>query len=310
VLSHDEAAHVRVNFSIYDHEWAFPACYLGEPFLVGNCLAYYDGRAVNLAAFPVDEPGRQLSVGQVCAALDELPLWRTPDLLHIWGQFEASAEIMVRGHRLRLSSDDSARRYGGAFSLDIEGHDLVGLPEARKAIRAAANKGLSATVRRAEYFTADHFRLIEEWVRTRPIGLPSVSAATGLPAYVRNGHVELLEILRDGNCCGFGVLAMPTSTDAVLVASFSERYPGARIEDRLMAEAIELCRTRGLRRLHLGYTGTASLARFKRKWGARQSGPDYADVVYCRNENDVQFVRSLSFFWTSRIHCISANDRR
>jgi hypothetical protein len=116
----------------------------------------------------------------------------------------------------------------------------------------------------------------------------------------------LLEISRDHQLCGFGVISFPAAGHAVLMASFSERRPGARIEDRILAEAVQNCRDRQVRTLHLGYAGTDSLARFKRKWGATKTGPDYRDIIYCTETTDAGLLASNGFFWGSRMHATAS----
>jgi hypothetical protein len=305
VISSSEADYIKCNFWIYEHEWTFAAGYLGEPFLLEDCLVYFDGRAVNLVAFPIGAPGRAISAQRMSDVLVRVSATRAPELLHVWGSFSAPPEVRAGGAHLVRMNNDADEVLGGAFSVDIDAHRIDDLAEARKALRSAANKGLQACLRQASYFTADHFRLVEEWVRTRPIGLPSVSAMSSLPAYIRNQHVELVEVRQGGRLCGFGVVAFPTLADAVLIASFSERYPGARIEDSILAATLDVCRQRAIRRLHLGYSGSESLSHFKRKWGAVQSGPPYRDLVYSLDARHRDMVRSDGYFWPSRLYSVS-----
>ncbi len=303
MLSNNEKSQVREGFELYEHDWTFAASYLGEPFITNNCLVYFDGTSINLAAFSLGDARRIVSTSEISSGLRRIASGQRISLIHIWGRFEVAEEYDIHGERLRLlGTPDTTNGFDGEYSVDIPRHNLVELPEARKAIRAASNKGLAARVVHRDYFRADHFRLVEEWVNSRPIGLPSISAMTSLPAYIRHRHVELVEVSQGQRCCGFGVMSFPNPSNALLVATFSEQRPGARIEDRILGEVLEVCKQRGIDRLHLGYAGKESLARFKRKWGASQTGPDYWQAVYCSDGGPERLVNSLAFFWASRLH--------
>ncbi|PWW60468.1 hypothetical protein DFQ13_107265 [Actinokineospora spheciospongiae] len=76
-----------------------------------------------------------------------------------------------------------------------------------------------------------------------------------------------------------------------------------------MHEIISLCKARDVTTLHLGYAGSDSLARFKCKWGATKTGPDYTEAIYADPEIDgyADIAQRYSFFWNSRMHEISAS---
>lgn len=308
MINRDDEVRIAEGFGLYEHDWTFAACYLGEPFLIDDCLAYFDGRTINVAAFPVGNVRGVISHGALSNIVERLSSENALELVHVWGRFEVVPEIVTRSATLSQVDPNIATEYGGEFTIKLGNHDLAVLPEAKKAARAIKNKRIRVTVGQHEIFRSDHYRLVEEWVRTRPIGPPSVSAMAALPAYVRNPHVSLIEAYSDNKMRGFGVISTPTARDGVLIATFSERYPGARIEDQLMLSAIEFCKARNISTLHLGYSGTDSLTRFKLKWGAKRTGPGFSEAVYCVREVDTM-ANEYTFFWPSRLHSTKIRGR-
>jgi len=310
LLSAVDRERVRAGFRVYEHEWRYFSGFLGEPFLVDGCLIYWDGSVISFPAFSLAEH-RRFNVRDVAGMMSQVPSVADVQVAFVWGDVELADKLDVVACPAPLTAvsvDTDA--YPGEFTIDILDFDLARLKEARKAVRMLSRKDLSVRHRQLDGFEHHHFRLVEEWVRTRSIGSIATCATTTLPAYCREPHVHVFEVFRHDRLVAFAVVSLPTSDRAIVMWSFSQQGPGARLEDSMMYAIIEYCRSQRISTLECGYAGNASLARFKRKWGARQTAPDYRLGVF--TTNGVWAERGLSgrFYWAIRMGDIAArNDR-
>ena len=52
MLGRKEIDYICKHFYIYDQNWKMYSQFLGEPFLINDCLVYYDGRVLYICGFP------------------------------------------------------------------------------------------------------------------------------------------------------------------------------------------------------------------------------------------------------------------
>ena len=315
MLSASDQRWITSHFWAYEHEWSFLRGYLGEPFLIDDYILFCDGTTVNICAFALNDRARMASEGDVENLVSGLQLWKSPALVHVWGLFDVPETITLRDGTSLMLGNRIAREevYPGEYTLDLATHNIESLSGAREAARSARVKSLSTQVRRLRQLETRHFELIESWCETRAIASMAACAAASLAAYVRESHVMVIEVLDHNVCRGFSVLASSTSNDAVLLLSFPEKYPGARIGDSLLQGAIAHCKQGGYRHLHMGYAGSDSIAQFKRKWGGQETvtgtpstGPRYRQAVYAESELWLERAARLDFYWMSRLLTLAA----
>lgn len=82
--------------------------------------------------------------------------------------------------------------------------------------------------------------------------------------------------------------------------SFSRRIPGKRVDDAGLMASLDYAGALGCHTFHLGYARSESLASFKRKWGARETGPRYKDAIYAADADWTALAEDYGFAWVSR----------
>jgi len=65
--------------------------------------------------------------------------------------------------------------------------------------------------------------------------------------------------------------------------------------------SLEYARSKGSRLFHLGYAGSKTVADFKSKWGARETGPRYKDAIWISDQSWKVLADSYGFAWISRL---------
>ena len=73
MLSVCDQDRIAQEFSVYEHEWRFFSGFLGEPFLLNNCLVYWDGTTANVCAFPLGESQESIGASEIDRMLSALP---------------------------------------------------------------------------------------------------------------------------------------------------------------------------------------------------------------------------------------------
>ena len=304
MLSPADIASIKDRFYVYEHEWRYLTCYLGEPSKAGGCVIYDDGKVLSICAFPITIEKCELSIGDLDKIIGRMLRPNDHQIVHVWGAFDLLDEIRAGGQIFTLVHPESKNEvFAGEYTIDLEAHELANLPEARKAVRRILNKGLLVSVNLASPLSAKHMELVEYWAFTRPISTMAAVAGHSIFSFVSRGEsdVFIAEVKLDGQIRGFSVFSFPNDAAAVNIMSFSEKYPGSRLEDALIWGTIDFSRARGKKTLHLGYAGSENLVKFKKKWGAAKSGIDYKQAIYARDEVWKQHAASYDFFWTSRV---------
>lgn len=302
MLYQQEQDRITRQFAVYEHEWRFFAGFMGEPFLINECLVYCDGSTVNVCAFPIDDCPKVLQVSDIERMLDDLSRLDSIQLVHVWGVFRPTRSITLNGRTLELVNSDSCEEnYTGEYTIDLSKFDLRRQREAAKSVRSAANKGIEVRIRDIDRFEVDHYRLMEHWLNTHEIGPIAACAASTLPSYCREPDVVVAEAIYEGAIRGFEVVAHPTNDRAIRMLSFGERLSGIKIGDALTYAVIEHCVDSGVRQLHCGYAGEPALARFKEKWGAVITGPTYRQALYAVDSYWRGLADVYSFYWALRM---------
>lgn len=293
-----EQERLSANMCVYEHEWRYLASYLGEPFLLDDILAFFDGSVLHINAFSLERM-RPISAAEIASRLDAVHDCWKPHLIHLWGNTVAPDEFKLGGRRFACSTR-AELKYPGEHTIVLAQCGEYS-KEAKKAIRSFERDGLKTIVSTPARLSWRHLTLIETWRdRIRP-GSASTVAGASIANYVRAERPHVVECVKDGELVGFSVFSRPKPERAVNLMSFSERLPGVRIDDSLLFATVEFCKEREIETIHLGYAGNAMLARFKEKWGARKTGADYTQAIYSADQRWDSLAKKFSFFWWSRL---------
>lgn len=299
MLACSDVDRLSKQFYAYDHDWRFYWSFLGEPFLIGDLLVYFDGTILYIAAFPLDDPKRVVREREV-ADIASLSQFRACRCVDVWGRFEAPDAIVVGSTVLERFDESGYDANPIASVIDVSGFDLGDHREARKAVNRARNKRYSSRASNADGLTARQIVLIEEWRRDHDLGPIAVSIAAAIPAYVRWNNVETIEATLGDDVVGFGLVSFVAPHAAVLSQSFLLKSPGGVAGDVVFHGAISLCKQRGVRELHVGYSSTDSLIRFKKKWGALPRAR-FREAFYAVDDQIEDLVSRQRFLWQRRL---------
>ena len=206
-----------------------------------------------------------------------------PGYVSLWGRLDPGLRGGQAGYieRQFLGWGETA----AADVVHLADVDPLALPDARRAAARSARAGYRATLGGLDQ-TVSHLRLMDHWLDTHPVSrLHRVYALQCMSAQ-QAGEVERYDVHVEGRLAGFGIVSFPTASDAVYLQGFFERRPGAGATDCLLAEVVRRCHESGVERVHLGYTRTDGLRRFKLGWGGAESRVNYFNYDF---ESD-QFV--------------------
>jgi hypothetical protein len=302
VLSEADQARLAARFGVYDHEWRYGACHLGQPRLAEGLLLYDDGTVLSLCAFEPEDPFRAVAWPRIAAALAAVWNRHHHRLIHIWGVFKPEPRLDLSRQLILANADDAANVHEGEFTIDLSDMAFADEAVCRKARRQIRNKKVEVVVTRSAPLDASQLRLIEHWRRTHELSGLSVSAGQAIAAFVRERQSYTATAMIEGRTVGFSVFSCPNTETAVNLMSFSDRSSGSRIDDALQWQSTQFARDLGCATFHLGYAGYDGLARFKRKWGARQTGPAYRAALYAVDHAWADFGRQYAFAWMTRLH--------
>jgi hypothetical protein len=284
---------------VYEHEWRYLSGYLGEPFLLDDILAFFDGRVLNVAAFVIGENVKS-GQGSLACRLGLIDPEIKPCLVHVWGELEIPESLKIGDQILPCVYREEARQ-AGEYSIDMAGLVNGYSPEAKKAIRAIKRDSILTSVEPGSRLSWKELSLIEAWKKRISPGVAGAIAGASIPSYILSTSAHIARAFIDGRLVGFSVFVRPRPDKAVNLMSFSERLPGIKIEDSLLHATIEHCMYTNVKNLHLGYAGSEALARFKKKWGAAKSGPDYEQAIFCSDPAWKEQISNFSFFWWARL---------
>lgn len=303
MLSKSQIQKISSQFRLYEHEWRYLQCYVGEPFEYKGYLIFDDGRVLNICAFSLLED-KTLSRDLLHEILGLYFRKPSHKAIHLWGNFELVERLTFPDSpAVELINRDSCREvYEGEYTINLEEHSLNDLKAARKAINNVRNKGLFCSVRQIDILLARHRELIEIWRSSRPISVSGAISAHSVSSFLLfKENIFVVEVAFENLIYGFSVFSFVGDNDCVNLMSFSEKSVGMKIEDALLYKTICYAQEKNKTTLHLGYAGNSGLVSFKEKWGAQKTGPDYRQVLYVIDPEWCSRVKDFDFFWISRL---------
>jgi hypothetical protein len=301
MLSHRDKQRIRSEFEVFDHEWSFYASSRGEPFLVGDFLVYFDGVLLCVCAFRLGDAWNEASIQQIQGAVEAVPEFALAQGMCLWGRYVSiDAVELSDGKRLeRTAFKDYDETFVDAV-IDLGDFDYSRHRKARLAANAVAKGDLRSAVVQRDALLAEHFALIQDWANGHDVSPRSAGVLAGLTQHVCQDHVYLVECRLDGSLVGFTILAL-VGHRAIFSQGFSRRIDGERIGDALYAKMIAFAKERDMSHLHLGYSPSSNLVRFKEKWGGRRTGPPFRDSLFTDSGVLTRLYESGRFRWHDRL---------
>ena len=298
MLTQSDIQRVTRGFSIYDHEWRAYAPTLGEPFLLGDCLAYYDGTVLYVCAYALGDTHRVISADEVQALISEPGQFGRTQAVVVWGRFAAPQALQVEDGE------------GLSRVMQLEDSDLVDsvvdlprfLLHPPRAYKRGRECVLATVTTRLEKLAPEHLALMDSWAATHSVSRIHASFAGGVSEYVSDPAIYVTEARLDGRLLGFALISLSTPEHAVFLQNFNYREDGLPVGDAVYAAMYEFVAARGTRYLHLGYSATPGLLQFKRKWGAIEDQPPYREAGFTNDGSLAVAIREHRIDWRNRLY--------
>jgi len=236
-----------------------------EPFLLGDFVVYVKKKHLIFVGYPLSETFGDTKMKKV---LDEVVDRFKPDDIALTGP---AIPDSIAGHE-RVETD----RY---YTLDLL--DLS-IPQKVRNMLSRARQEVAVT--RSRGFGQEHRQLIEDFLKSHPVGEGTRSIFSRIDRYLSVSKTAWIYEARSGE----GVLV------AFDVADFWSRHYGLYmfnfrssacsvpgVSDLLLCEVIQHALAEGKRAVNLGLGINPGVAFFKEKWGGKPFLP-YAFVEYAR----------------------------
>jgi len=305
MLTPRDIRQVSTGFGIYDHEWRAYVPTLGEPFLLGGLLAYFDGTVVYLCAYPLGDPHRVVPGEEIARLLSTQSEFAGARAAVVWGRFEAPPSISIGDDEplasvMRLGYDDEA------FDSVVDLPRFFS-PERRmlRAYRVARDSPLETTTRQLTQLQPEHLALIAAWAESHSISSIHASFACGVAEYVSEPSMYVTEARLEGRLLGFAVISLASADHAVFLQNFNHRLSGVPVGDAVYAAMFHFVAERSVTYLHLGYSATPGLLKFKRKWGATTDQPPYSEAGFTNEVELATAIREHRVDWRNRVHAMT-----
>jgi hypothetical protein len=299
VLSTADVSAIQAGFAIYDHEWRAYAPVLGEPYRIDDYLLYFDGTILYLCAYALGNPARVLTAGRLADLIGRVAVSPAPEAVVIWGRFEPLASINPTGVTYPLASVMQINYDDSAVDTLI---DFAAPNAQRERMRDRARRNaLTTTVRQYRELSAQHLRLITEWAANHDLSSFHAAFATGVAFYVRDPRVYIVEASREEELVGFAVISLVSANRAVFLQNYNLRCPGFAVGDAVYGAMLDFVSEKHVQYLHLGYSATPGLMRFKRKWGGNFDLPPYREAGYSNRASLRTAITAHRADWAQRV---------
>lgn len=297
----DYGALARGNV-IYDHAVDFYSCFLGEPFYIEDCLAYFDGQVLQICAYPFGDPWVELGSEPISAIVRRVSEQRSePQAVFIWGRLSSSCDEIAPSYRRLWHSQYDDRDVDWVLRpTDVPLKDGV----FRRNIERACRR---YTVGLGDAVTADHLRLTSEWAERHDISALHAAFARGSIEFARSTKGVVIEAWRDESLAGWLVWC-EIGTTGVVLQTFGGPPSNSGVGDALTRAVVDAALARGLTSLRWGYASSVGLSSFKRKWGAVPEGPPYREALFM-GPNSSRLSISGPFAWEQRLYAEALGRR-
>lgn len=303
MLTVEDISRIGRHFAVYDHEWRAYAPVLGEPYLLNGCIGYFDGVILYVCAYPLGDSDGVVDADGVEAMVRSHPQFAGARAVMLWGRLESFSELVVSGESglRRLErvtySDYDPLSVDSVVDVRVSADDA----QRRERRRRVSCSGMTTEVLQRPSLAAEHLALIDEWSRTKQVSAYHAALAAAVADYVGDSAIHLVEARLDGDLLGLGVLASSSSRRLVMLQNFNRRIPGMAVGDAIYAAATDFAKDRHADYLHFGYSATAGLLTFKRRWGASLDGKPYRDAGFTDDRELGSAMAAGLFSWQHRL---------
>lgn len=261
---------------IYDHEYRPNLHTLGPAFESEGWLGFWDSFSLHVVAYHLSEPDRRFTTADLTAILAGLQV--EPTFISIWGRLGGVAGPAGFVQEFEASEVETAE----ADVVDIASSDQLLSAKALRAARRANQAGYEAAISRVP-LGPRHYEILDEWLKLHNVSKLHRSFAFGCVAAANCSQVDRIDVNRDGVLRGFGFLGRMGSSTVYLQGYFKAER-GGRAGDSFFSRMVEDCIKNETKFLHLGYSGTEGLRRFKEKWGGETDRRSrYSQVVFVQS---------------------------
>lgn len=281
MLGRSEIDCIADGFCVYDHEWRFYSKFLGSPTLVDDLLLYFDGEILFVCAFPLKDPFRELTRERVAEVIS--PYADRATGVNIWGRFACPATIRLKNLEIAPTHFTGYDDTYPSLIVPVDAFDFADHPKARKSISTAHRNGARGVLRDSSSLTYEHQQLVLDWIDSIQPSRVHQTMAHAAVEYAEQEGNWVIDVVSEARLVGFAILSFPNGDSSVMLNSFrsyNESDRRLRIGDIISATALTLLKEHDIKHLHRGYSTTASLESFKRKWGASVTGPRYSEAFF------------------------------
>ncbi len=302
MLSQAEQAYVDSAFAIYDHNWRLYSAFLGEPFLIGDLLAYFDGQIFYLCAYSLENLSETLDGARIATAIKQFPMRESVEAIDVWGNTVNMPPAIETGpHTLDLV-EHAVYADARDATLEMDEYQRASNRRARKAERFAVRKKIDTEESAESLNTADQLRLLRDFILTHDISPVHRRFYLSFAALLGRKGFVLFRTVAEQRLIGMSLVYQPNASLAVRVMGFYDsRYRHLRPSDVAMQQILDWSKSKGIARLHLGYSASPSLLAFKQKWGTLEYCPCFAETFYSRNEALTTAIAEGGFIWQDRV---------
>lgn len=298
MLEQKDIKYIEEHFYVYDQNWRMYQNYLGEPFLVENCLVYYDGRILYICAFPF-EKDMCVNLFNVYNKFMNIIPNGTIEIIDIWGNCNTESFLLNNKNAVLF---DYTPRNSLCFDsiVNINSFSLTDQKKARLSYNAFKNKCIQNRVVKLTTLSYQHIKLMEHFVKTHKLEGPHLTIFSSIANLIHDPKTYIVESYKDNIILGFAVLMKVSNNNAVYCLACYDNE--TRAADSTMYACIDFCKSNNIKFLHLGYSASESLLKFKQKWGGSKDGIEYEEYfISLVNDQSSLHLSNGKFLWRDRL---------
>lgn len=303
MLEQKDIDYIDNNLFVYDQNWRMYQLFLGEPFLLNDCLVYFDGSILFVCAFPFKK-NIHVDLNDIWDAFRRVVPFAKVEIIDIWGTFTIDKFVEKNSSSKILDFTPPNPKCFDSI-VDIASFSLKSNKKARLAYNSCINKKVICKIVQRKILTYQHIILMKNFIETHKLHGPHTTIFLSLANLISDPNTFIVEAYDDNCLIGFAILMKVSNKAAVYCLACYDH--ATRAADATLYNCIDFCKTNGLLRLHLGYSANESLLQFKSKWGGSLSGIEYQEYFISLTENTdlISKVNDGLFLWKDRLFCTS-----
>ncbi len=244
---------VYEKFGVYDHNWIFFSENLGEPFLLSDILAYFDGLVLYLCAFSLDDIYKEFTCDDLLRLVEEKDEFKSAVIIDIWGNISFSNKSYYLNKQelfILKYSEKKAHLHDSIINIDDFNYSMN--RKARLARNAAVNKGIISKVTQPKSLSFRHIEIIQHFIDTHDISAPHITMLLSIPSIIKYDNSFLIEAFSQGGfLLGFAVIMITGYSSATYTLACYNNKSESRAADSTIAKCIEFCKAKRIKYLHM-----------------------------------------------------------